>query len=157
MSDTRTLETDGSGDLIAQLLSDAGHVVVDRSLIADNPGQIEATLRGTIDAGRARAILTTGGTGIGPRDNTISIVRRLLDDELPGFGELFRMLSYEQIGAAAMLSRAIGGLTRRVGDRPDVLIFAMPGSPKAVELAMRSLIVPQLPHLISQLDSPPQG
>ena len=96
-------------------------------------------------------VITTGGTGISRRDNTIDIVRRLLTAELDGFGELFRMLSYEQIGSAAMLSRSVAGLVNLdTDDETDSFLFALPGSTKAVELAMEKLIVPELPHLVWQ-------
>lgn len=95
-----------------------------------------------------QAVLTTGGTGIAKRDTTIEVVRSLISAELPGFGELFRMLSWEEVGPAAMLSRAVAGLAAVAANSDGALIFAMPGSPNAVRLAMTRLIIPELPHLV---------
>ena len=144
VSDSRTEATDKSGQLIINLLKEAGYVPGDYAIVKDDPPQIEAQLRGWIAKADIDAICITGGTGIGPRDTTVEVVGRLIDQELEGFGELFRMLSYEQIGPAAMLSRAVAGLTNQT------LIFSMPGSSAAVELAMSKLIVPELSHLVWQ-------
>ncbi len=147
VSDSRTVETDQSGPIIRRLLTDAGHQAVDCDLVPDEPDDIRRALQRWLDDPNVDAILITGGTGVGRRDTTIEIVRQLIDVELEGFGELFRMLSYEQVKAAAMLSRAVGGLAR--GDRGgDTFVFSMPGSTNAVELAMNRLIVPQLAHLV---------
>jgi molybdopterin adenylyltransferase len=154
ISDTRTLENDESGDLITRLLDQAGHLTIHRGLVRDEPAEIEQQLRKWIADSAVNVILTTGGTGIARRDTTIEIVRRLLTKELDGFGELFRMLSWQEVHAAAMLSRAVGGLIVRDGDSAelqnscDVFIFAMPGSRNAVRTAMKQLIIPQLPHLM---------
>lgn len=149
VSDTRTIETDTGGALILRLLHQADHVVIDRAIVPDEAPAIEASIARWLDDRRIEVILTTGGTGIARRDVTIDVVRRFLTSELDGFGELFRTLSFAQVGAAAMLSRAIGGVAVRDRDTGgDTFIFAMPGSPKAVELAMSRLIVPQLPHLV---------
>jgi len=142
ISDTRTAETDKGGTLIRDLLEAAGHQVADHRIVKDEPGAIDQTLRAWLDADDIDVILTTGGTGIAPRDTTIEVVDRHLTKPLPGFGEIFRTLSYEQVGPAAMLSRAVGGLAGRT------LIFTMPGSTNAVRLAMDRLILPELPHLV---------
>lgn len=145
VSDSRTLESDASGDLIQERLEDAGHEVVSRELVADDRGQIHRRLESWLEAAELDLIVTTGGTGISRSDRTPEAVRPLLERELPGFGELFRRLSYDQIGAAAMLSRATAGV------HGDTAIFALPGSPKAVELAMDELIVPEIGHLLGLL------
>ena len=116
----------------------------------DEPAEIDVAIRGWLDDPGIHAILITGGTGISPRDTTIEVVRRFLDVELEGFGELFRMLSFEQVQASAMMSRAVAGLVKaKSGIAADgTFIFAMPGSPNAVETAMGQLIAPQLAHLV---------
>src|SRR5690606_10846739 len=130
LSDTRTEGTDSSGQVIRRLLLEAGHVVEQYHLIADEPLQLQALLQDLFDRSEINVILTNGGTGISRRDQTIDVIERLIDKPLPGYGELFRMLSWEQVGSGAMLSRACGGVAR------GKLLFAMPGSTKAVELAM---------------------
>ncbi|RMH23372.1 MAG: MogA/MoaB family molybdenum cofactor biosynthesis protein [Acidobacteria bacterium] len=142
ISDSRTPETDGGGDLIEAALTAAGHRVVERRLVKDEPRRIEALLRRWIDGGTVQLVVTTGGTGLSRRDATYEVVAGLLDKTLDGFGELFRMLSYQQVGAAAMLSRAVAGLAG------ETLIFTLPGSPNAVRLALDKLIVPELSHLL---------
>jgi molybdopterin adenylyltransferase len=142
VSDTRTLETDKGGQLIVELLSAAGHQVVSREIVRDEPRSIEPLVRRLADAATTDAILITGGTGIAARDMTFETVSGLLTKTLPGYGELFRMLSYEDIGPAAMLSRAIGGVL------DDVIVLTMPGSVAAVRLAMEKLIVPEVGHLV---------
>ena len=149
VSDTRTIENDAGGALIDRCLREAGHQPVDRAIVKDEPAQIlDAVERWLMNPG-IDAILITGGSGIGRRDTTIEVVRRLLTAELEGFGELFRMLSWQQVGAAAMLSRAVAGLvSRSPEDGSDTFVFVMPGSPNAVETAMENLIAPQLAHLV---------
>jgi molybdenum cofactor biosynthesis protein B len=149
VSDTRTADSDTGGKLIIDALRGAGHTVSDYTLVKDEPKQIEKQLKSwlspqspTPNPQPLNAILTTGGTGIAQRDTTVEVVRRLLDKELEGFGELFRMLSYEQVGPAAMLSRAVAGLSG------ETLLFTLPGSPNAVRLAMEKLIIPELPHMV---------
>ena len=142
ISDTRTPENDEGGRLIKNALLAAGHTVKSYAIIKDEPAQIGAQIKGWLSDPSFQVICCTGGTGIARRDTTIEVVERLLDKKLDGFGELFRMLSYEQVGPAAMLSRAVAGLAG------ETLIFAMPGSPAAVQLAMEKLIIPELPHLI---------
>lgn len=141
VSDTRTLETDTSGRLIVQLAESAGHRVVERAIVPDEPVRVRPLLESWRDSGTVDAVLVTGGTGIAARDLTYETVSDLLTKPLPGYGELFRMLSYSEIGAAAMLSRAVGGLMN------GVVLLVMPGSRAAVELAMTKLILPELPHL----------
>lgn len=142
ISDTRTKETDKGGQTIIEALRAAGHEVSAYAIVRDEPTQIESQLRDWLGEKRFDVICTTGGTGIASRDTTIEVVERLLTKKLDGFGELFRMLSYGEVGPAAMLSRAIGGLSG------ETLLFSMPGSTNAVGLAMNKLIVPELPHLI---------
>jgi molybdenum cofactor biosynthesis protein B len=145
LSDTRTEETDTSGQLIRRLLGEAGHEVVRYEVLREDPGAFAGRLLALVADGEVDVLLTNGGTGIARRDHTLGAVERMLDQGLPGFGELFRMLSWEQIGAGAMLSRAVGGICR---GKP---VFAMPGSTKAVELAMTKLIVPELRHILWEL------
>jgi molybdopterin adenylyltransferase len=141
LSDTRTVETDASGQKIIELLRLAKHPVVDYRILKDEPVQLESSLHELLGRSDVEAILTTGGTGISRRDQTIEVIQKFLDQSLPGFGELFRFLSFDQIGSGAMLSRALGGIARQK------LIFAMPGSTGAVELAMTKLILPEIGHL----------
>jgi molybdenum cofactor biosynthesis protein B len=149
ISDTRSLEDDVGGPLIERFLREANHEAVERAIVKDEPGRIREKIESWLARGDVDAILATGGTGIARRDTTVEVVRRLLTVELEGFGELFRMLSWQQVGAAAMLSRAIAGLVSRADDRGgDTFVFVMPGSPNAVETAMKSLIAPQLAHLV---------
>lgn len=147
VSDTRTVATDTSGALIIKLLAAAGHRVVDGWIVPDEPDRMRPLLeaaRDRAEAGGLDALLMTGGTGISRRDQTFETVGALLTKPLPGFGELFRMLSYAEIGPAAMLSRAHGGLIGRL------VVLVMPGSRAAVELAMPRLILPELPHLVRE-------
>jgi molybdenum cofactor biosynthesis protein B len=144
VSDTRTRETDTSGALIAELAGAAGHQVRAREIVPDEPEAIRAHL---LEYGRRdelHAVLITGGTGISARDQTYETVSGLLSKPLPGYGELFRMLSYAEIGPACILSRAVGGLMGRL------VVLVMPGSRAAVELAMAKIILPELPHLVRE-------
>ena len=145
LSDTRTADTDTSGKRIAELLEQDGHRVDGSWIIPDDPQQLAPLLDELIARPMVDVILTNGGTGVSRRDNTIAVVESRLSLPLPGFGELFRMLSWEQIGSGAMLSRAAGGVAN------GTLLFAMPGSTKAVELAMQRLILPELRHLLFEL------
>ena len=145
LSDTRTADTDTSGKRIAELLESDGHRVAGAWIIPDDPQQLAPLLDELIARPTVDVILTNGGTGVSRRDNTIAVVESKLSLPLPGFGELFRMLSWEQIGSGAMLSRATGGIAR------GQIVFAMPGSTKAVELAMTKLILPELKHLLREL------
>jgi molybdenum cofactor biosynthesis protein B len=144
VSDTRTLQTDTSGQAVVDLLTGAGHQVVARHLVRDEPGEIRPLLLSLGDEPELDAILLTGGTGVGSRDQTFETVSALMSKPLPGYGELFRMLSYQQIGSAAMLSRATGGLLGRK------ILLTMPGSRGAVLLAMQKLILPELGHLVRE-------
>jgi molybdenum cofactor biosynthesis protein B len=145
LSDTRNEATDQSGALIRQLLTSAGHEVAHYQIIPDDPQQLGSLLDDMLARGNIHAILTNGGTGVSRRDQTIAAIEKKLDQQLPGFGELFRILSFKQIGSGAMLSRATCGIAR------GKVIFAMPGSTNAVELAMTRLILPELSHLLFEL------
>jgi molybdenum cofactor biosynthesis protein B len=145
LSDTRTPETDKSGKRIRELLEAAGHSVARYELIPDDLTALHALLTDVLSGQDLDAVLTNGGTGVSRRDTTIEVVETHLDQTLPGFGELFRMLSWHEIGSGAMLTRAVGGISR------GKLLFAMPGSTGAVELAMTKLILPELKHLVSEL------
>jgi len=143
VSDTRTEETDTGGQLIRSRLTDAGHSVCSYEIVRDEPRNIAELVRAKVNDPECSAVLLSGGTGIAHRDTTVEAVEHILEKRLDGFGELFRMLSYDQVGAAAMLSRAVAGIANRTA------VFLMPGSPKAVELAMDKLIVPELGHIES--------
>lgn len=145
LSDTRDASTDKSGSRIRELLEGDGHAVANYQLIPDDADQLDDVLRALRDRADVDAILTTGGTGVSKRDATVPVIERFIDQPLPGFGELFRLLSWEQIGSGAMLSRAVGGIAR------GKLLFALPGSTKAVELAMTRLILPEIRHLLREL------
>jgi molybdenum cofactor biosynthesis protein B len=145
VSDTRTPETDTSGRAIRELLEAAGHVVTGHAIVRDEPQQVTAMVTAGLDDDRTQVIITTGGTGITSRDGTFEAVDRLLEKRLDGFGELFRMLSFEEIGSAAMMSRATAGTAK------GKAIFVLPGSQNAVRLAMTRLIVPELPHVVQQV------
>lgn len=143
VSDTRTKDTDRGGRLIIELLEAAGHEVTAYEVVRDEPQDVEQTIRGWLNGPQALdAVITTGGTGIASRDTTVEVARRFITKELEGFGELFRMLSWEEVGPAAMLSRAVAGLAG------ETLLFTLPGSTNAVGLAMNRLIIPELPHLV---------
>ena len=141
VSDTRTRANDTGGDLIEQRVTSAGHVVAFRTIVKDEPSQIDALLDQLVSETNAQLILFTGGTGIAPRDTTYDALARKLEKTMPGFGELFRMLSFSEVGAAAMLSRATAGTYR------GRVIFSMPGSPNAVQVALDKLIMPEIQHL----------
>ncbi len=145
ISDTKTPETDTSGALIRQLLLDAGHEVVGSTIVRDEPKDVQRVIRETCATDAVRAVIATGGTGITSRDSTYEAIEALLDKRLPGFGELFRMLSYQEVGAAAMLSRAQLGIHARR------IIVSLPGSPNACRLALEKLLIPELPHLIREV------
>jgi molybdenum cofactor biosynthesis protein B len=138
-SDTRTPETDESGGLIRTMLQDAGHSVDYYAIVPDDSEKISAALVSNLE--NLDAIIINGGTGITARDDTAEVVKSVLDKELEGFGELFRMLSFQEIGPAAMLSRAVAGV------RHGKFVAALPGSPDACRLAMEKLLIPQLGHI----------
>ncbi len=144
VSDTRTDDTDTSGRAISELLEAAGHHVAGKTIEPDEPTRVAELVRQQAAIADVDAIITTGGTGLTSRDSTFEAVDALLHKRLPGFGELFRMLSYQDIGAAAMLSRATAGTIGRV------IVICLPGSEKAVRLAMTNLVVPELGHLVQQ-------
>ena len=144
-SDSRTEATDEGGRLIKSRLADHGHLIAGSAIVPDEPQRILQELFRAREVG-AQAALISGGTGISSRDSTFEAVSGVLYRPLPGFGELFRMLSFQEIGSAAMLSRAAAGVTRE-----GLLVFAMPGSPAAVKLAMERLILPELGHLLEEL------
>jgi molybdenum cofactor biosynthesis protein B len=144
ISDTRTKETDTSGAKIVDSLEGAGHEIAAWEIVPDEPRRIGDLIEQLRGDANLDAILLTGGTGVGSRDQTFETLEPMLTKTLPGFGELFRTLSYEEIGAAAMLSRAIGGLIGRT------VVLAMPGSTAAVRLAMEKLIIPEIAHLVRE-------
>jgi molybdopterin adenylyltransferase len=144
VSDTRTEETDTSGKAIAALLADAGHALAGRAIVHDDPAEVRARVVAALDTPGVQAIITTGGTGISARDTSFETIDALLEKRLDGFGELFRMLSYQDIGSAAMMSRASAGLAR------GRIIISLPGSEHAVRLAMTKLVLPELGHLVRE-------
>jgi molybdenum cofactor biosynthesis protein B len=141
VSDSRTVETDVNAHYLQTELEEKGHTISQYKLVKDDPEQIRSALE-ELAGGLSEVILVNGGSGISKRDNTIDVLEKLLDKELRGFGELFRFLSYQEIGSAAMLSRATAGLFN------SCIVFAVPGSPKAVRLAWEKLIQPELKHLV---------
>jgi len=141
VSDSRTEDTDHSGRLIQQLCNEAGHRLLDYEVVKNEPWRIQAALRRFLQSS-AQCLIVTGGTGAGRRDLTVETVTPFLEKVLPGFGELFRWLSYEEIGAAAALSRAICGVSR------GRVIVCLPGSEAAVRLGLGKLFLPELPHLL---------
>ncbi|AFZ28633.1 molybdenum cofactor synthesis domain protein [Gloeocapsa sp. PCC 7428] len=145
VSDTRTFETDKSGQIIKQFLLDAAHNVGAYTIIPDEPIQIQDQLQSLASNVDLDAVICNGGTGIAPRDTTYDAIANLLEKTLPGFGELFRYLSYQEIGSRAIASRAIAGVYQ------NKLIFSLPGSSNAVKLGMQQLILPELVHLVSQI------
>jgi molybdenum cofactor biosynthesis protein B len=145
ISDTRTPETDTGGNAIVELMREAGHEVSRREIVEDDAPRIEVVLQELLTDTSVDAVITTGGTGISARDTTYEVVSRLIDKKLDGFGELFRMLSYEEIGAAAILSRAVAGAS---GAK---FVACLPGSTNAVRLAMEKLLVPEIPHVVFEL------
>ena len=145
VSDTRTDANDTGGQAVRELLERAGHSVSGHAIVKDEPSQVTAIVRRQLADQATQVIITTGGTGISARDTTYEAVTGLLEKQLDGFGELFRMISFAEIGAAAMLSRATAGTVGRKA------IFALPGSEKAVRLAMTRLVIPELGHVVQQL------
>jgi molybdopterin adenylyltransferase len=143
VSDSRTEATDTSGDAVVELLKGAGHELTGRRIVKDDPAMLRGALKSQVTS--TDVIITTGGTGITLRDSTFEAITALLDKHLDGFGELFRMLSYSEIGSAAMLSRACAGTLGRTA------VFSLPGSEHAVRLAMTKLILPELGHVVREL------
>jgi len=144
VSDTRTLETDRSGQQIVDDLAQAGHTLTGRDIVPDEPDRVGEVVRREVGRPGTQAILVTGGTGIGRRDRTYETVTAIIEKPMPGFGELFRWLSYEEIGPATVLSRAVGGAAA------GTVILVMPGSSAAVRLAMDKIILPELPHMVRE-------
>jgi molybdenum cofactor biosynthesis protein B len=144
VSDTRTEDSDASGRAIVEMLGAAGHHVAGRAIVRDDPDLVRGAIERHLAAPDVDAIVSTGGTGISPRDSTYEAVSAMLQKRLDGFGELFRMLSYQEIGSAAMMSRACAGLA---GNR---IVVCLPGSEGAVRLAMEKLVIPELGHLVEQ-------
>jgi molybdopterin adenylyltransferase len=141
-SDTRTEETDKSGQKIKELLATQHHLVVSYQILKDEPTQISSAVRILLEQSDVDAIIINGGTGIAPRDTTFEAIQGLLEKEISGFGELFRMLSYQDIGSAAMMTRATAGVAK------GKIIVSLPGSTGAVELGMTKLILPELGHML---------
>lgn len=141
VSDTRTPETDKNGHFLREAIGAAGHIVAAYRLIRDEPLAVEAVLEELVTSTDAQILLWNGGTGISPRDTTYDALSRKLEKTLPGFGEIFRMLSYHEIGAAAMMSRATAGVYK------GRVVISTPGSPNAVKLAWEKLVLPEISHL----------
>jgi molybdenum cofactor biosynthesis protein B len=144
VSDTKTPDTDTSGALIRELLTAAGHRVTASAIVRDEPAEVARLVRDACTRDEVQAVMLTGGTGITSRDSTYEAVEALLDKRLPGFGELFRMLSFQEVGAAAMLSRAQMGIHARR------IVVSLPGSPNACRLALEKLVIPELGHLLRE-------
>lgn len=145
VSDTKTPETDTSGVLIRELLAGAGHSIVGSTVVRDEPEDVARVVKEACGDERVQVVILTGGTGITSRDSTFEAVTALLDKRLPGFGELFRVLSYQEVGAAAMLSRAQMGIHARR------IVVSLPGSPNACRLALDKLLLPELGHLVREV------
>jgi molybdenum cofactor biosynthesis protein B len=148
VSDTRDETTDTSGQFIKTLLADEHHELAGYRIVKDEPAEIESLLRHALADDQVEAIIVNGGTGISPRDGTYEVIVKLLDKRLDGFGEIFRYLSYQDIGSAAMMSRAVAGSAQ------GKVLISLPGSKGAVGLAMEKLILPELRHMVSQLQAP---
>ena len=144
ISDTKTPETDSSGGLIKKLLLTAGHQIIGATIVRDEPADVARVVREACADPAVQAVIATGGTGITSRDSTFEAIEALLEKRLPGFGELFRMLSFPEVGAAAMLSRAQMGVHARR------IVVSLPGSPNACRLALEKLLLPELPHLVRE-------
>ena len=142
VSDTRTEETDVNGQYLREAVAAAGHEVHSTRIVRDEPEQVEAALNELAAEKAVQAVLFNGGTGVSRRDRTFDVLDRKLEKTLPGFGEIFRMLSWEQVGSAAMMSRATAGVYR------GTIVVSTPGSPAAVRLAWEKLIAPELEHLV---------
>jgi molybdopterin adenylyltransferase len=145
VSDTRDETTDTSGQLIKSLLAAENHQLAGYRIVKDEPEQIAALLRDALNQKEVEAVIVNGGTGISPRDGTYEVIVKLLEKRLDGFGEMFRFLSYQDIGSAAIMSRAVAGSAQ------GKVLISLPGSKGAVGLAMEKLILPELRHMVSQL------
>lgn len=146
VSDSRTPATDGSGDLIARLLTEQGHTVAGRAIVRDDPDAVRQVLDEGVSDDQVQVLIFNGGTGISRRDGTFEAISARLEKTVPGFGEIFRMLSYQDVGSAAMLSRAVAGTS---GGK---IVFSIPGSPRACALAMEKLILPELGHMVFEIN-----
>ncbi|MFB2646644.1 molybdenum cofactor biosynthesis protein B [Raphidiopsis sp. BLCC-F218] len=146
VSDTRNIQTDHSGQLIQQLLLTANHVVADYVIIPDDPAIIQSHLNYLSNKIEINVVICNGGTGLAPRDTTYDAIASLLEKTLPGFGELFRWLSYQEIGSRAIASRAVAGTYR------NKLVFSLPGASNGVRLGMEALILPEIAHLVKQME-----
>lgn len=144
ISDTRTEDTDTGGRAIVDLLSEGGHEVLGRAIIPDDPERVRQAVEAQLANDRVQAVITTGGTGISSRDQTYEAISGILEKRIDGFGELFRALSYAEVGTAAMLSRALAGTARRK------IVICVPGSENAVRLALTRLVLPELGHLVRE-------
>ena len=151
ISDTRTPETDAGGDTVEELLRVAGHEIVHRAILRDEATGIRTKLVELLARPDVDAVITTGGTGISARDTTYEVADRMIEKKLDGFGEIFRMLSYEEVGAAAMLSRCVAGA---VGTK---FVACLPGSRNAVRLAVEKLLVPEISHIVFELRKHEKG
>lgn len=145
VSDTRTEENDAGGRLVRELLSGGGHPVVGHAIVPDEAVTLRAAIEQQLDAEQVQAVITTGGTGISRRDGTYEVVSRLIEKRIDGFGELFRAMSFKEIGPAAMLSRACAGTAR------GTILISLPGSQNAVRLGMTKLVIPELGHLVREV------
>lgn len=145
VSDSRTEETDTGGHLLRQLLTGDGHEVVGHAIVPDEPVTLRTAIEAQLDAETVQAVITTGGTGISRRDGTYEVVSTLMDKRVDGFGELFRALSFEEIGPSAILSRACAGTAR------GKILISLPGSQNAVRLGMTRLVLPELGHLVREV------
>jgi molybdenum cofactor biosynthesis protein B len=151
ISDTRTREDDTGGDTVQELLESAGHEVVKREIVQDDAPRIRTALVDVLASSEVDAVVTSGGTGISGRDTTYEVVDRMIEKKLDGFGEIFRMLSYEEIGSAAIMSRAVAGA---VGAK---FVASLPGSRNAVRLAMEKLLIPEIAHVVFELRKHQKG
>jgi molybdenum cofactor biosynthesis protein B len=145
-SDVRKSETDETGKIAIRLLEGDGHTVVDRIIVRNDSVQIKEAIEGLLEDERIKVVVTSGGTGIGSKDMTVDTVSQLFDKRIEGFGELFRRLSFEEVGHSAILSRASAGVAA------GKLVFCLPGSRNAVELALREIILPSLGHMIWEVE-----
>lgn len=145
ISDTRSATTDISGKLIIDLLTTAKHKILEKKIIRDEPSEITATLKRILSETSTQVVITTGGTGISKRDQTYDVIRKFVEKPIDGFGELFRALSYQEIGSSAMLTRACAGTAL------GKILISIPGSENAVRLAMEKLILPELGHLVREV------
>ena len=145
ISDTRTPADDLSGATMRDLVTGAGHAVFDAAIVPDEPAEVRERVLAWVADPRCDAVVASGGTGLSPRDRTLEAVGELFEPRIDGFGELFRMLSFSEIGSRAMLSRAAAGVVR------GTPVFLLPGSPKAVGLAMSRLVLPEIGHVLGEL------